>query len=329
MNLQRRTAIKLAATVCVPNLIMTASAQMPAYPGGVVTVVVPFGAGSSTDAFARILIADLNTRYSGKFIIENRPGAGATIGARTVANAAPDGRTLLYTTATPLSISPHVYQSVPYDPIKSFAPVALTINLPTFLYTSKESGIQTLEELIEYLRRNPQKSSYSSYGKGSSSHIAGALFIKRIGADGVLHVPYNDVRALADLSAGRNTFQTDAWSPALPLVTAGKLVVLATLGRERMPWVPEVRTVASVINKEYDMSVWHGLFAPSGTPPDILDFLNDEIRITMAKDNIRKAALEQGFKSRDHFARKDIAPFVAADNARWKQYIELAGIEKQ
>jgi tripartite-type tricarboxylate transporter receptor subunit TctC len=330
MNHQRRSALKVAASLCAAGIILpVARAQAPAYPGGVVTVIVPFGPGSSTDAFARIVFADLNTRHPGKFIIENRPGAGATIGARAASIAAPDGKTLFYSTATPFSISPYVYQTVPYDPLKSFTPAALTINLPTFLYTSSVSGIKTVEALIDHLRRNEQKSSYSSYGRGTSSHLAGALFVKRIGANGVLHVPYNDVRALADLAAGRNTFQTDAWNPPLPLVTSGKLVVLASLGRERMPWAPDVPTMASVLGQDFDMSTWHGLFAPAGTPSGILDFLNEEIRLTMSKDSVRKVALEQGFKPYNHTPRKDIASFVASDNARWKQSIEIAGVEKQ
>ncbi|WP_028602059.1 Bug family tripartite tricarboxylate transporter substrate binding protein [Ottowia thiooxydans] len=330
MNHQRRSVIKLATSFCAASVMSpVVRAQNQIYTSGTVTVIVPFGAGSSTDAFARIVIADINTRHPGKFIIENRAGAGATIGARTVANAAPDGKTLFYSTATPFSISPYVYQSVPYDPLKSFAPIALTINLPTFLYTSKESGFKTIDELITYLRQNPNKSSYSSYGKGSSSHLAGALFVKTIGANGVLHVPYNDVRSLADLVAGRNTFQTDAWNPPLPMVTSGKLVVLATLGRERMPWVPDVPTMTSVLGQDYDMSTWHGLFAPAGTPTDILDFMNEEIKLTMAKDSVKKVAREQGFRPYPHTPRKDIAGFMASDNARWKHSIEVAGVEKQ
>jgi tripartite-type tricarboxylate transporter receptor subunit TctC len=114
-----------------------------------------------------------------------------------------------------------------------------------------------------------------------------------------------------------------------PLVAAGKLVVLASCGTERMPWVPSAPTVASVTGQEYDMSTWHALFAPTGTPTEILDFLNQEVRTTMSKETVQKAALDQGFKAYPHMARKDVAAFVANDSARWGRYIEAAGVERQ
>jgi tripartite-type tricarboxylate transporter receptor subunit TctC len=330
MNNQRRNAIRLFSGLCaaitVPSI---ARAQKAAYPNETVTMVVPFAAGGSTDYLARLLTADLNTRHAGKFIVDNRSGAGGIIGTKAVSGATPDGRTLLYTTATSFSVNPFIYKTLPYDPINGFAPIALTVQLPLVVAVSKELGIKTLQELVEYLRKNQERSSYSSYGSGTASHISAALFVKNIGAPGVLHVPYKDTRAIPDLAAGRNTFQIDAWSTVAPLVSSGKLVVLAGCGVERMPWAPGVPTVASVIGQDYDMFTWHAVFAPKATSPEILDLLSQEIKVTMAKDAVQKAAVDQGFKPYPYMSRKDVSAFVENDGNRWKRFIEIAGVERQ
>jgi len=330
MNKQRRNTIKLLSGLGVAAALPSiAYAQKATYPSDTVTMVVPFSAGGSTDHLARLVMTDLNARHGGKFIVDNKSGAGGIIGTRAVAGAAPDGRTLLYSTATPFSINPYIYQTLPYDPNNGFAPIALTVQLPLVVAVSKELGLKTLQELVEYLRKNQQRASYSSYGSGTASHISAALFVKNIGAAGVLHVPYKDTRAMPDLAAGRNTFHIDAWSTVAPLVSAGKLVVLAACGTERMPWAPSVPTVASVIGQDFDMSTWHGMFAPKGTPPDILELLNQEVKMTMAKDSVQKAAIEQGFKPYPYMSRKDVSAFVANDGNRWKRFIEIAGVERQ
>jgi len=330
MNNQRRNVLKLVsglgAALTVPWM---ARAEKSAYPSDTVTMVVPFAAGGSTDYLARALTADMNSRHAGRFIVDNRPGAGAIIGTKAVAGAAPDGRTLLYTTATSFSVNPFVYKSLPYDPVNGFAPIALTVQLPLVVVVSKELGVKTLQELVDYLRKNQERSSYSSYGNGTASHISAALFVKNIAATGVLHVPYKDTRAIPDLATGRNTFQIDAWSTVAPLVNSGKLVVLAVCGVERMPWAPGIPTVASVLGQDFDMFTWHAVFAPKATPVEILELLNQEVKLTMAKEAVQKAAVEQGFKPYPYMPRKDVSAFVTNDGNRWKRFIEIAGVERQ
>lgn len=328
MNTQRRNIIKFATGVGAA-LTMPWMARAATYPSDNVTVIVPFAAGGSTDHLARLMVTDMNTRHAGRFIIDNKPGAGAIIGTKAVASAAADGRTLLYTTATSFTVNPFVYKSLPYDAVNGFAPVALTVQLPLVVAVSKDLGVKTLQELVDHLRKNQDRSSYSSYGNGTASHISAALFVKTIGAPGVLHVPYKDTRAIPDLAAGRNTFQIDAWSTVAPLVASGKLVVLAVCGLERMPWAPGVPTVASVVGQDFDIFTWHAVFAPKSTPPEILDFLNQDIKLTMAKESVQKAAVESGFKPYPYMARKDVGAFVANDANRWKRFIEIAGVERQ
>lgn len=290
---------------------------------------MPFPVGGSTDYLARLLVADLNVQYGGRFYVENRVGAGGTIGTRVVALARADGRTLLYTTATPFSINPHIQKTLPYDPVNGFSAIALTVLLPLVLVTGTQpGGVSTLQGLIATLRDNGQATSYGSYGNGTASHIAGALFCRYVGASDVVHVPYKDAKALADLAEGRTTFHIDAWSNVASMVDAGKLSVLAACSSEAAPWSPAAPTVASVIGRDFDMTTWHGLFAPRDTPDEILQQLNRDVGQWLATSAIQKAALAAGCRTGPHLSCRDVESFVASDRARWKRLIETAGIER-
>ena len=179
MDKQRRRSLKLFSGICaaaaLPGL---ARAQQAPYPADTVSLIVPYGAGGSTDYIARLVAADLGTRHGGKFIVENKAGAAGNIGTRYVAIAPPDGKTLLYATATPFSINPFIYQSLPYDPDQGFEPVGLTVQVPLVLVAPASLGVKNLQGLIDYLKKNEKSSSYSSYGVGTSSHISNAIFTK-------------------------------------------------------------------------------------------------------------------------------------------------------
>lgn len=328
MDRQRRRSLKLFSGICVAAALPgLARARQAAYPTDTVSLIVPYGGGGSTDYFGRLVASDIAARHNGKFVVENKAGAAGNIGTRFVAAAPPDGRTLLYATATPFSINPFIYRSLPYDPDNGFEPVALTVQVPLVLVAPVSLGVKTLQGLIDYLKKNEASSSYSSYGVGTSSHLSNAIFTRAIGAPGVLHVPYKDFKAMPDLAAGRNTFQVDAWSAVAPLVSAGKLMVLGVCGQERLPWIPDVPTVSSVIGQDYDMSTWHAVFAPKGTPTAILDALNQEVKTTMAKDSVQASAIAQGFVSYPYKTRAEVAAFVRVDKSRWQRLVELAGVE--
>lgn len=328
MNTQRRSALKLLSGLCAAAVApRPALADNTSYPTRAVNLVVPYGAGGSTDVIARLLATDVGTRHDGKFIVENKPGAAGNIGTSYVASARPDGTTLLYSTATPFCINPFVYRSLPYDPNNDFAPVARTVQLPLVLVVNKDLGINTLGQFVDYLRKNEKTCSFSSYGDGTSSHIAGTIFCKKIGAPGVLHVPYKDMRAMSDLVAGRNTFHIDAWSTEAPLVKAGKLVPLAVSSNEPLPWVPELPTISSFIKDDYEVVTWHGIFAPRRTPVDVQEILNKEFKESMAKDAIQRFITEQGFLAYPHASRDEFKAFVDKDKDRWREYVRVAGIK--
>ncbi|OZI18963.1 hypothetical protein CAL26_14930 [Bordetella genomosp. 9] len=327
MNMQRRNALKVLTGLCgAAALPRYALAQPGGYPGGPVTVIVPYGAGGSTDVIARLLVNDVSERLGGKFIVEDKPGAAGNIGTRQVAVSRPDGATLLYSTATPFCINPYVYKTLPFDPDNDFAAVSRTAKLPLVLVANAGLGIKDAHEFVEYLRKHQKDCSFSSYGIGTSSHIAGTIFTRKIGATGVLHVPYKDMTAMSDLAAGRNTFHIDAWSVVDPLVKSGKLVALAVSSNEPLPWAPNLPTIASVVKSDYEIVTWHAVFAPRKTPTDVVDFLNQEFQKTIDKPIVQKTYREQGFLTYPPATPKEIDAFVKADKARWKGYVEAAGI---
>ncbi|AOB31497.1 hypothetical protein AKI39_13570 [Bordetella sp. H567] len=327
MNMQRRNALRVLTGVCgAAALPRYALAQPAAYPAGPVTVIVPYGSGGSTDVIARLLVNDVSERLGGKFIVEDKPGAAGNIGTRQVAVSRPDGSTLLYSTATPFCINPYVYRTLPFDPDNDFAAVSRTAKLPLVLVVNAGLGIKDAHAFVDYLRQHQKESSFSSYGIGTSSHIAGTIFTKKIGAPGVLHVPYKDMTAMSDLAAGRNTFHIDAWSVVDPLVKAGKLVPLAVSSAEPLPWAPQLPTIASVVKSDYEVVTWHAVFAPRKTPTDVVDLLNREFQKTIDKPIVQKTYREQGFLTYPPATPKEIDAFVKADKARWKAYVEAAGI---
>lgn len=330
MENQRRTILKILSGLCgtaaLPKFAL-AQGRSGRYPDGVVTVIVPYGAGASTDLIARLLVNDVAARLGGNFVVEDKPGAAGNIGTREVAVSRPDGSTLLYSTATPFVINPFVYRKLPFDPDHDFSAISRTAKLPLVLVAYAGLGVKTLQELIAYIKKDPKKCSFSSYGIGTSSHIAGTLFARDIGAPGVLHVPYKDLTAMSDLAAGRNTFHIDAWSSVVPFVQSGKLVALAVSSTERLPWVPNLPTIASVIKKDYNIVTWHAVFAPRKTPASIIELLNRQFQQSLDKKTIQKTYFEQGFLMYPPASPQEVDAFVRHDKKRWQGYVEAAGIK--
>lgn len=324
----RRRSLTALAGLALPWIAGGASAADAPYPGKVVKVVVPFGAGSSTDYMGRLVIAGLNQAYPGRFIVENMPGAAAGLGAAYVGKAAADGATLMYTTATPFVINPFVYRRLAYDP-QALVPVARTVELPLVLAVGAGLGIKTFADLRKHLEKNRRTASFSSYGAGTSSHIAGSVLASKLGLPDLLHVPYKDARAVTDLVAGRNTFHFEAWSSVKPLVESGQLVVVATSSSRRSAWAADVPTVASAISEEYDVATWHGLFAPVGTPAAIIRQLNAALREQMARAEVQARCHEMGFNPYPPLSPEEFAAFVKGDVARWQGLVKAANIQPE
>jgi len=326
MQNKRRTILKMLPGALGAAMLPGLS-RAEKYPNAPVTVIVPYGAGGSTDLIARLLAADYGQRSGGDFVVVDKPGAAGNIGTHQVAIAKPDGNTLLYSTATPFAINPFIYKTLPFDPDHDFVAVSRTAKLPLVLGVTAALGIGNIHDFIDYLRKNQKNCSFSSYGIGTSSHIAGSIFTKEAGAPGVLHVPYKDMTAMTDLASGRNTFHIDAWSVIDPLVKAGKVKALAVSSKEPLPWAPTLPTLASALKSDYEIVTWHAFFAPKGTPDWIVQQLNRELQISIDKPSIQKTYVEQGFLTYPPASPKEIDAFVKEDKRRWQGYVKTAGIE--
>ncbi|QKH37648.1 tripartite tricarboxylate transporter substrate binding protein [Achromobacter pestifer] len=266
----RRIAATLLATAASAFAMGSAHA---AYPDKPVRIVVGFSAGGTTDVIARIMAKELTESLGQSFVVENKPGAGSNIATDQVKRAEPDGYTLLFVAVTS-AINQTLYKNVNFDLTKDFTPVALGAKVPNILVVNPAVPVKTVQELVEYAKKNPGKLAFASSGSGTSIHMAGELFKMQTGID-VLHVPYKgSAPAVTDLIGGQVQFMFDNMPSAWPHVQSGKLRALAVTTTERSKSAPDVPTMKESGFANFDVSSWFGLIAPAGTPPDVVNKLN-------------------------------------------------------
>ena len=281
-------------------------------------ILVPVTAGSSLDARARVIADAIGQRLKQRVIVENRAGAGGTIGALAVAKSKPDGSTLLFTNNSHV-ISPHVYANVGYDPIKDFAPVAQAYVSGMVLVAHPSLQVGSLEALVAFARRQPQPLSYASSGTGGLPHLATELFRQVAGID-LLHVPYRgDGQALPDVLSGRVPLMMSGYVVATPHIRAGKLRALAVTSPRRAEILPEVPTIAESGYPDYVLDTWTGFFAPAGTPVEVIDKLNHEIAAALATPAMQTQLAATGAQA----AVTSPTEFAAFVRQEWKAYGEL------
>ena len=253
----------------------TASAQ--AYPSHPVRLVVPFGAGGGTDALARVVAQYLSKALGGSVIVENRPGAGGTIGSESVAKAAPDGYTLLMATNATLALAPGLYPKLKYDPVRDFTPISLLANGPNVLVVNSQIPAQDMASFLRYVKANPGKLNYGSAGNGSMAHISTSMF-ERAGGVQTLHVPFKGgAAAVLELAAGRLQFMIAGPVETQPLVQSGRLRALAVTSRSRSPSMPNLPPIADTL-PGYDIENWYTVVGPQGLPTDIVATLAKHLR---------------------------------------------------
>jgi tripartite-type tricarboxylate transporter receptor subunit TctC len=310
---------------CVTSIIPSASAQ-DKWPVKRVTIVVPFAAGSNTDACARLLGDMLRDVHGQPFIVENRGGAGGTLGANAVARAAPDGYTLLMAGNTSLSAAPALFKSVPYDPVKDFAPIARVGRFSSVLVTTPEKPFRTMQELVAYAKANPAK---LSYGHGNSTgYIVGEAIKKRMDID-MARVPYTATpAAIADLLGGRTQMVVSDLLSGKPQIQAGKVIPLATVFRERSSLLPEVPTLHETVMPGFEILPWLGLFGPAGMPADIVRMLSNDLRTLLSRSDIVTRIGTMGIEP-FYSPNEETAVFIKADLPRWQEMAQEAGVEPQ
>ena len=280
----RRTALQLAA-LALASVAGAAHAQ--AWPSKPVSLVVPFPAGGTTDVLARALAERLSPAIGQPVIVENKPGAGATIGADYVAKAKADGHTLLIG-AVHHTIASSVYKKLPYDFQKSFEPVTVIAMVPNVLVVNARTPAKNVNELVALIKAKPAEASYGSNGNGTAQHLIGTQFQQQTGTR-LQHIPYKGSGPLAtDLLGGQILMSFDTITPVLPHIKAGKLRPLAVTTAKRSPALPDVRTLQEAGLKDFDIGTWFGVLAPVGTPKPVLDRLSAEATKIIQSPDFKK-----------------------------------------
>ena len=306
----------LAASLSVPVAAQT-------YPSKPVRLIVPFAPGGFTDVVARILGQRLSVSMGQQFIIENKAGAGSTIGTDFVAKSAPDGYTLVMISTTHV-ISPWIYKSMPYDPIKGFVPVTKLVDSPYVLLVNPKVPARNVQEFIALAKASPDTIRYASSGNGSSQHLMGGLFASLTGTK-LQHVPYRGSSGAAtDLVAGVVESSFAGVPNALAQVPAGRLRALAVTTGKRIPQLPDVPTLQEAGVPGYEASVWLALLAPAGTPRDIVNRLNAEVAKLMESAETRKALYEAGVEV--SLSTPDaLGEYMVKEMERWGKVVKDTG----
>jgi tripartite-type tricarboxylate transporter receptor subunit TctC len=309
----------LLATAAVPN-----AAFAQAYPSHPVTIIVPFGAGGSADVYARVLAQRLGQETGQSFVVEDRPGAGAVIGTQYVAKAAPDGYTLLVMSNTQ-TVNESLLKKKPYDLMKDFAPVAPINEAPLVLVVRDGVPAKTLPELVKLAKAQPGKLNYASSGTGTPYHMAGELFKSMAGVN-IVHIPYKSSGAArTDVLGGQVDMMFDAVSTMTDLIRTDKVRALATTAKTRSNVLPDVPTMGESGLPDYTATLWLGVLAPKGTPPDVIKFLNEKISKISTEPEVRDVWAKSGVTPMT-MTPAQFNDFLVEDIAKWGKIVKSANI---
>ena len=320
----RRDLLCSSAGVAVPGLLLSslALAQAPK----LTRVIVGFPPGGGTDVGARSLADRLQAAYPGGIIVENKPGAGGRLAIEFVKSAAPDGSTMLFTTDFPITIYPHSYRKLAYDPIKDLTPVAVAAktSLAFTIGPSVPDGVKTVADFVAWAKANPKQAAFASSSAGATPHFAGVMFSRAANLD-LLHVPYKGgAPALQDLMGGQIASSFPGVGEVLPQLSSGKLRVLATTGAQRSKFMPNVPTMVESGYKDVVAEVWLGVFMPAQTPPAVVAkaaaAINEALRLPELRETLAKFGMEPLQGSPESFAA-----LVKSDLGAWGPVIKASG----
>ena len=315
------------AVAAVCSLIAVAATAQD-YPSRPLRFIVPFTAGGGGDMIIREVAQRLTARLGQTVVVDNRAGAGGSLGAEIVAHAAPDGLTLLMANVAPMAINVSVYKKLNYDPVRDFAPITLLASFPNILVLHPSVPATTLPQLIALARAKPGELTYASAGAGSTTHLAAEFFKSRAKVD-LIHVPYKGGgAALIDLVAGQVTLYFSSLPAALPLVRANRLRALGVTGLARSIAAPEVPTIAESGFPGFEAVTWIGAVAPAGTPRAIVSRLNSELVEIMQAPDMREKMIAQGAEPMTN-TPEQFAAYVKSEIVKWAGVVKQAGIAAQ
>ncbi len=323
LKINQNIKISFSRLVLVFLSCFTLSAFADNWPSKPITIIVPFPAGGGTDAFARPLSAQLTKNLGKQIIIDNRGGAGGTVGASIASKSAPDGYTF-FMGAAHHAIAPAIYPKLDYDIEKSFIPMMLVSSPPQVIVINPKVPANDLKEFIQLLKKSPGKYNYGSAGNGSSHHLAGELF-KMQTKTFITHIPYRGAGpALADLIAGQVDVMFDGLGSSSQHIKAGKIKALAVASEKRVPAFPNVPTATEAGVPGYVVSTWYGLWAPKGTPQDIVDKMQAEVTKAMNSPELTEIWMNNGSDT-PNMTGDSFAKFVSADIKRWALVVKASG----
>ena len=313
----------LRALLFVLAAILPALAVAQPYPSKPVRIIVNFPAGGIADLYARIIAQKVQESWGQPVVVENRTGAGGNLGADAVAKSAPDGYTLNMSAIGPHAVNVSLFSRMPYDPVKDFAAVALVLEAEGLLVVHPSVPASSVAELIAYARASPGRLTFASAGMGTASHLAGELF-KSMAKVEMTHVPYKgNVPAITDLLAGQTSLIFATMPTVLPHAKAGKVRALATIGAARSAAAPELPTIGESLNG-FEVNNWIGLFAPAGTPPDIVRRWNGEVMRIMQSPEIQARLPNEGARFMP-MTPEQFGAFQRSEIAKWAPVVRASG----
>ncbi|WP_057844400.1 Bug family tripartite tricarboxylate transporter substrate binding protein [Bradyrhizobium retamae] len=319
--------------LCIAAAILGLSAttdvsQAQTYPARAITLVIPFAPGGSTSIVGRAIADKMSEILGEKVVVDNRPGAGGTVGTKAVAKSDPDGYTLLLGYTGTLAIGPSLYKNPGYDPRRDFAPIGMIGNAPNSLVLHPSFPPKSVAELIAYAKAYPDKVNFGSAGAGTASHITGEYFARAAGIR-LVHIPYKGTGpALTDLLGGHIPMAFAPIPASHANVSAGKLRALAVTSTTRSSLLPDVPTLMEAGLAGFDASLYYGLVAPAGTPRPIVDQLNKALRDALASNEVKKQLVNDGTEITPG-TPEDYAAFIDKDEKKWSQLVKVSGVEQE
>jgi tripartite-type tricarboxylate transporter receptor subunit TctC len=328
MNMRRGQILLAAIAACIGMLAAAGPGLAQPYPARPIKIIVPTPAGGPVDVIARLVGNYLGSTIGQPVVIDNRPGAGNTIGSKEAAQAEPDGYTLLYSSASGLVFAPMLQKNVGYDPVTSYAPVALVAQSTSILVVHPSVPVKTVQELVAYAKANPGKVNFSSGGIGVLPHLMGEWF-KSMAAIDIVHVPYRGGGpSINDLVGGQVQMTFEGAGVLVPLIETGKLKALAVTSARRLSELPDVPTMTESGFPTFVSTSWTGLLAPARTPAEVIVRLNSQINDGLKSAEFKTALAKVGNEPIGG-SPQDFADLIKADIAKWEPVVSALGLKAQ